>query len=325
MNTTLVLRVAALALLSTPSISGAEKAFPDIIPTLTGNYAEGFALGKGTTAYNGAPFGSIYKFDLRSGAGEILVPPIPNPDLDSTCVLLGMRVDPRTNYLFAAGCFNGNAFVYDADNGALIMEYQLTAPFTGVVNDLTITRDAVYFTDSFRPVLYRLPLSKNGRLPLDPGAATEIPLPAEFELDFLGGEPCCGGNGIVSTPDGKTLIVGHSNLSRLYRVDVATGDVALITEGLPIFPDGLAIAGRTVYSLHPLSFLGQPDEVKVIALADDLLSGEIVGTITDPNMDGIASGAVFGASLYVNNARYTTFPEPDTEYWVTKLRIRPTR
>ncbi len=325
MNRTLVLRLASLALLAIPSIVAAEKAFPEIIPTLAGNYPEGFAIGRGTTAYNGAPFGSIYKFDLRSGQGEVLVPPVPNPDLDTTCVLLGMRVDPRTNYLFVAGCFNGNAFVYDADNGALIMEYQLAAPFTGVVNDLTITRDAVYFTDSFRPVLYRLPLLKNGRIPLDPGAATEIPLPAEFELDFAGGEPCCGGNGIVSTPDGKTLIVGHSNLSRLYRVDVATGDVALITEGLPIFPDGLAIKGRTVYSLHPLSFLGQPDEVKVIELADDLLSGEIVGTITDPNMDGIASGAVFGASLYVNNARYNTFPEPDTEYWVTKLSIRPTK
>lgn len=320
MNTPLILRMAALAILVLPSISAADKSFPKIIPTLTGNYPEGFAIGSGTTAYNGAPFGSIYKFDLRTGEGEVLVPPVQNPDLDTTCVVLGMRVDPRTNYLFAAGCFNGNAFVYDADSGALLMEYQLVPPFAGVVNDLTITRDAVYFTDSFRAVLYRLPLSKNGQIPLDPGAATEIPLPAEFELGPM--DPCCGGNGIVSTPDGKTLIVGHSNLSRLYRVDVATGDVVLITEGLPVFPDGLAIQGRTVYSLHPLSFLGLPDEVKVIELDDDLLSGQIVGTITDPALDGIASGAIFGASLYVNNARYNTFPEPDTEYWVTKLRIK---
>jgi hypothetical protein len=58
-------------------------------------------------------------------------------------------------------------------------------------------------------------------------------------------------------------------------------------------------------------------------LSADLLSGEIVGTITDPDLEGVASGAVFGSSLYVNNARYNTFPEPDTEYWLTKLRIRP--
>ena len=117
--------------------------------------------------------------------------------------------------------------------------------------------------------------------------------------------------------------MGHSNLSRLYRVDVTTGNVTLITEGLPPFPDGLAIKGRTVYSLHPLSaFLGVPDEVKMIHLSSDLAIGEIVGTITSPNLDGVASGAVFGSSLYVNNARYSTFPQPDTEYWVTKLSTR---
>ena len=306
----------------TQSTIAGDKPFPKIVETLAGSFPEGFAIGTGSTAYNSSPLGSIFKVDLRSGQGEVLVP-VQNPDPATACVLLGMRVDPRTNYLFAAGCFNGNAFVYDADTGALIMEYQLAPPFTGVVNDLTITKDAVYFTDSFRPVLYRLPLSENGGIPLNPGAATEIPLPAEFELDFLGGEACCGGNGIVATPDGKTLIVGHSNLSRLYRVDPATGDVQVITEGLPIFPDGLAIKGRTIYTLHPLSFLGLPDEIKVIELSADLLSGEIVGTITDPDLDGVASGAVFGSSLYVNKARYNTIPEPDTEYWLTKLRIAP--
>lgn len=300
--------------------SAGEKPFPKILPALTGSPPEGFAIGRGTTAYNGAVDGSIYKSDLRSGKGEVLVDVI-EPWTPDTCRLLGMRVDSRTNYLFAAGCFFGNALVYDADTGALIMEYQLnnSAEF-GIVNDLTITKDAVYFTDSFRPVLYRLPLSKNGGLPLDPGAATEIPLPDEFlNLDPF----CCAGNGIVATPNGKTLIVGHSNLSRLYRVDLATGDVDLIIEGLPIFPDGLAMQGRTVYSLHPLSFMGLPDEIKVIELDDDLLTGEIVGTITDPDMDGVASGAVFGSYLYVNNARYTTFPTPDTPYWLTKLEIRP--
>lgn len=228
-----------------------DTPFPKIVDTLPGSYPEGFAIGKGHTAYNGSPLGSIYKVDLRSGEGQVLVP-VQNPDPFTACVLLGMRVDPRTNYLFVAGCFHGNAFVYDADDGSLIMEYQLTAPGTGVVNDLTITNDAVYFTDSFRPVLYRLPLSSNGAIPLDPGAATEIPLPPEFELDPMA-EPCCGGNGIVSTPDGKTLIVGHSNLARIYRVDPATGDVAMIPVDAPLagFLDGIVMDNRTLYILTP--------------------------------------------------------------------------
>jgi hypothetical protein len=31
---------------------------------------------------------------------------------------------------------------------------------------------------------------------------------------------------------------------------------------------------------------------------------------------------MFGNSLYVNNARYATFPGPDTEFWLTKLNIK---
>lgn len=330
MNKRLILGMVALTILAVPiqATIARDKPFPTIVDTLTGSPPEGFAIGKGHTAYNSSPLGSIYKVDLRSGQGEVLVP-VQNPDPLSACVILGMRVDPRTNYLYAAGCFNGNAFVYDADTGALIMEYQLNnSPEFGVVNDLTITKDAVYFTDSFRPVLYRLPLSKNGGLPLDPGAATEIPLPDEFILDPEN-DPCCGGNGIVSTPNGKTLIIGHSNLARLYRFDTATGDVDQIAVDGPLsgFLDGIAMQGDTLYIMTPYDFPGPPvsiDRIQVVELDKGNLSGTLVDTITDPdNLDGVASGAIFGNSLYVNNARYATFPEPNTPYWLTKLNTRP--
>jgi hypothetical protein len=317
-----------LALLTQNAIAG-EKAFPKIVDTFPGSFPEGFAIGKGSTAYNGSPLGSIYKVDLRSGQGEVLVP-VQNPDVESACVVLGLRVDPRTNYLFAAGCFNGNAFVYDAYSGALLMEYQLNLSGEfGVVNDLTITNDAVYFTDSFRPVLYRLPLSKNGEVPLDTGAATEIPLPAEFRLDSAN-DDCCGGNGIVATPDGKTLIVGHSSLSRLYRVDTATGDVDQIVVDKPLtgFLDGIAMRGHTLYIMTPYDFPGPPefiDGIQVVELDKGNRTGILVDTLADPDLDGVASGAIFGSSLYVNNARYTTFPSPDAQYWLTKLRIRPNK
>ena len=330
MNKRLILGIIALTILAVPiqTTIARDKPFPKIVDTLPGSFPEGFAIGKGHTAYNSSPLGSIYKVDLRSGQGEVLVP-VQNPDPFTACVILGMRVDPRTNYLFAAGCFNGNAFVYDADTGALIMEYQLNnSPEFGVVNDLTITKDAVYFTDSFRPVLYRLPLSKNGGLPLNPGAATEIPLPDEFILDPEN-DPCCGGNGIVSTPNGKTLIIGHSNLAQLYRFDTTNGDLDPIAVDGPLtgFLDGIAMRGDTLYIMTPYDFPGPPDSIdriQVVELDKGNLSGTLVDTITDPdNLDGVASGAIFGNSLYVNNARYTTFPEPNTPFWLTKLNIRP--
>lgn len=320
------IRLIAVVMLALPAhaATAGDKPFPKRVEALAGSYAEGFAIGKGHAAYNGSPLGSIYKMDLRSGEGDVLVP-VQDPDVENACVLLGMRVDPRTNYLFAAGCFNGNAFVYDADTGALVFEYQLNnSGEFGVVNDLTITKDAVYFTDSFRPVLYRLPLSKNGAIPLDPGAATELPLPEEF---IISGPPCCGGNGIVSTSNGETLIIGHSNLAKLYRFDTASGEVNEIPVDGPLsgFLDGIAIRGSTLYIMTPYDFPGPPvsiDRIQVVELGKDNLFGTLVDTLTDPeNLDAVASGAIFGSSLYVNNARYATFPEPETPYWVTKLSL----
>ena len=328
MKSKLLLGVLAGVVLAMPaqSVYAGDKPFPTRVPTLDGSGSEWFAIGKGPTAYNSSPDGSIYKVDLRSGQGEVLVPPGQDP---FDCQKLGMRVDDRTNYLFVAGCFYGNAFVFDADNGALIADYQLNnSGEFGIVNDLTITKDAVYFTDSFRPVLYRLPLSKNGGLPLDPGAVTEVPLPPEF----LNTDPfCCAGNGIVSTPNGKTLIIGHSNLARLYKMDVATGDISQIMVDGPLsgFLDGLAMQGSTVYIMTPYDFPGPPvsiDRIQVVELDKGYLTGTLVDTITDPdNLDGVASGAIFGKYLYVNNARYASpFPTPpDLPFWVTKLRIRP--
>jgi len=313
----------ALVVLALPvqSIHAADKPFPTRVSTLTGSPPEGFTIGKGHTAYQGSLDGSIYKADLRSGKGEVLVEPFAPWD-EQTCFLLGMRVDPRTNYLFGAGCFYGNAFVYDADTGALIMEYQLDSSGNSVINDLAITNDAVYFTDFNQPFLYKLPLSKNGGLPAA-DAAIAIPLTGDFPSTNDFGEGTS--NGIVATPDGKTLIIGSSFTAKLYKVDPATGDAQEIIIDTPLdgFLDGIAMQGHTLYIMTPPG-PDPVDRIQVVELGKDYLSGTLVKTITDPaNLDGVASGAIFGSSLYVNNARYFDFPTPDTEYWVTKLKIRP--
>ena len=313
----------ALVVLALPvqSINAADKPFPTRVSTLTGSPPEGFTIGKGHTAYQGSLDGSIYKADLRSGKGEVLVEPF-EPWTEETCFLLGMRVDPRTNYLFGAGCFYGNAFVYDADTGALIMEYQLDSSGASVINDLAITKDAVYFTDFNQPFLYKLPLAKNGGLPAA-DAAIAIPLTGDFPTTNDFGEGTS--NGIVATPDGKTLIIGSSFTAKLYKVDPETGDAKEIIVDQPLdgFLDGIAMQGHTLYIMTPYD-PDPVDRIQVVELGKDYLSGTLVKTITDPaNLDGVASGAIFGSSLYVNNARYTDFPMPDTEYWVTKLKIRP--
>ncbi|MFC1688992.1 hypothetical protein ACFL07_04955 [Pseudomonadota bacterium] len=302
---------AAVILLALPvlSASAGEKPFPNLVPALDDSLPEGFAIGKGHTAYNGSVDGSIYKVDLRTGVGDILVEA---DDEFLACSKLGMRVDPRTNYLFVAGCENGNALVFDADSGQELMSYQLAPQYSTIINDLTITKDAVFFTDFFDQFIYRLPLSKNGGIPADIDAAIAIQLTGDFEV---GG--CCTANGIVATPNGKTLIVGHSGLAKIYRVDPMTGyaDEIEVSPSLTGFLDGLVMRGRTLYIMNP-----EFDAVQVVKLDKEMLTGKFVGVINDSSMSGVASGALFGKSLYVNNAHYDADGDGYySERWITKL------
>ena len=81
MKNKFLLGVLAGAVLALPSqaIYAGDKPFPTRVPVLDGSQSEGFAIGKGPTAYNSSPDGSIYKVNLRSGNGEVLVPPGPDP------------------------------------------------------------------------------------------------------------------------------------------------------------------------------------------------------------------------------------------------------
>jgi sugar lactone lactonase YvrE len=325
MNTQLKSIMLALIACTVPmlSASAGDKPFPKIVPVLDGSPHEGFALGQGTTAYSGSPDGSIYKVDLRSGEGEVLVPPEPDFDVINDCYKLGMRVDRRSNYLFVAGCFWGNAYVFDADSGEEVMNYQLAPEFSTVINDLAVTRDAVYFTDFGQPFLYRLPLSGNGRLPAGADAATALPLTGDFADDHATSGFFSLGNGIVATPDGQTLIVGNSANAHIYRVDPATGhsDRIILDQPLVGFLDGIVLHDGVLFILTPDGDGSGEDWVQVVALDEDMLTGTRLGVIKDSDMDGVASGAIFGDSLYVNNARYYDWPTPDTEYWITRLSI----
>jgi hypothetical protein len=315
-----------LLVLSAQSISAGGKSFAKIVPALDGAPPEGFTIGKGTTAYNGGIDGSIYKVNLRNGQGETLVEAEPDFDVFAgDCYKLGMRVDPRSNYLFVAGCINGDAYVFDADSGEEIMKYQLDDSGFSVINDIAITRDAVYFTDFGQAFIYRLPLSKNGRIPAGEDAATAIPLTGDFEV----GDNLIGAfaNGIVAAPDGETLIIGHSGSSKIFKVDPTTGYADEIIFDPPLlgllegsFLDGIVLYEGVLFILSP-GETAAGDLVQVVELDEDMLTGSLVGTIADSGMDGVASGAMHGDSLYVNNARYSDFPGLPTEYWVTKLNI----
>jgi hypothetical protein len=287
--------------------STAVKPFPEVIPLPNGFQPEGIASGNGSTFFVGSiPTGAIYRGDLRTGEGEILVPG------QAGHMSIGLKFDPRTDLLFVAGGPTGMAFVYDGNTGANIAAIQLTTD-PSFINDVVITKNAAYFTNSSQAEFYRVPLNHNGQLP-DPPVSETIALGGDFQL-VTG----FNSNGIDATPNGKTLIIVNSALGTLYTVDPETGYATLIDLGSDAVPngDGILLHDKTLYVVQ--NFFNQ---VAVVELSSDLSMGSVDRVITSPYFRIPTTVSRFGSSLYAVNARFDVTPTENTEYEIVQIPRR---
>ena len=137
-----LLSLAIIPLLVLPA-SAAPR--PASIPIPVDFQPEGIAVGEGNTFYVGSLWdGDIYRGDLRSGAGALFV------DVEGRSSV-GMRVDEARDWLVVAGGPTGHAWVYDTADGSTVADLVLDAAGTVLINDVAITRDALYFTNTFAP------------------------------------------------------------------------------------------------------------------------------------------------------------------------------
>jgi sugar lactone lactonase YvrE len=294
----------ALALVVTAA--AAARPFPDVIALPTGFQPEGIAVGKGHTFFVGSiPTGDVYRGDLRTGQGSILV------DAQAGRSATGLEVDERQR-LFVAGAGTGQAYVYDARTGAPLATFQLATGLDPTfINDVVVTRTAAWFTDSFRAVLYRLAIAPDGTL----GAVTTVPL--------IGGQfvlgPQFNANGIDATPNGKTLVIVQSNTGMLFKVDPSMGyaDRIELTGGDAASGDGILLDGKTLYVVQ--NFLNQ---LAVIRLSAHLDSGTVVRHLTDADFKIPTTIAEHGRRLYAVNARFdlAEADRPTAVYSVVQLR-----
>ncbi len=225
--------VIGLLLLAVPS---SAHPFPDVIALPTGFQPEGIAVGKGPTFYVGSiPTGAIFRGSLRAGTGEVLIPG------QAGRSAIGLEVDERSR-VFVAGGFTGGAWVYDGKTGEELAAYQLaTAGVATFVNDVVVTKTAAWFTDSFRAVLYRVPIGKT-KLG-DPSTVEVLPLTGDFVLG-----DGFNTNGIDGHPEtAKRLVIVQSNTGELFTVDPATGvtDAIELAGGDAAFGDGLLLSARS--------------------------------------------------------------------------------
>ncbi|QFZ21943.1 SMP-30/gluconolactonase/LRE family protein [Saccharothrix syringae] len=280
-----------------PAAAAPAHPFPTEFPLPDGFLPEGIAIGSAPVAYFGSRAdGDLFRVDLRTGRGEVFSQ---GPGTAS----VGLKVD-RRGRLFVAGGAGGDGRVVDAKTGEILKSYRFAEDADTFVNDVLITDDAAYFTDSRKAVLYEIPFGRRGALP---AAHTAIPLSGDFALT----PGVNNANGIAETPDGRALLIVQSNTGQLHRVDPRTGATRVVDLGGEVLTngDGLLVEGRTLYVVQ-----NRLNTVAVFRLVRDGSSGTLVTKLTDPRFDVPSTVASFGDRLYLPNARFTTPPTPTTTY-----------
>jgi sugar lactone lactonase YvrE len=284
------------------SAVGHGIAFPTTLPLPDGFAPEGIAIGAAPFAWFGSQIdGSIYRANLVTGHGRIIGEAPGTPSV-------GLKVDGRGR-LFVAGGDAGDARVVSATTGEVLAHYTLTS-LPSFVNDVVLTPDAAWFTDSFNAVLYKVPLGPDGRLPGQGGVVT-VPLTGDvvFQEGF-------NVNGISRTPDGSGLLVDQTNTGLLFRVDPATGVTRTVDLGGATLPngDGILLDGRTLYVVRNVD-----NEVAVVRLDRTGRRGTVVDRLTDPRFDVPTTVARFDGRLYLPNSRFLVDPTPTTTYTAIAL------
>ncbi len=197
--------------------------WPDLIPIPAGFEAEGIEIGKnqdffvGTLSWSGnlTNAGAIYRGNLLTGEGRVVVPPTGKK-------LAGLSYAARTDYLYAAtghsGGFAGPRWeqglkVYTATSGRLLGEIIFGDDM--VINDVLVTETGVYCTDSISTTLYKLPLENDGKVFSSTVETIEM---TGFEM-----AEGFNANGLVGDFDGKELVIINITTGVLYRVDTESG------------------------------------------------------------------------------------------------------
>jgi hypothetical protein len=309
----LFIAVLAFVLAPWPATAAPPDNFPDRIDLPNGFFPEGIESGRGTTFFVGSLIdGAILRGDLRTGSSAVLAPGA------SGRVSVGIAYEAARNRLWVAGGgpgFNagvGDVRVYDASSGELLRTFLPPGP-VGALNDVAITHDAVYVTDSFNAQLVKIPLPADGSLP-STNSATLLPVTGDF---MQTPPPAANLNGIVAKSG--VLVVAQSSTGKLFRVDPDTGVATKINIGNVTLGgvDGLELQGRTLYAVRNTNL------VTVVRLGSQLATGTVLGDITDPGLDVPTTATVAAGRLWAVNARFGTGPTPDTKYWITQLPLRP--
>lgn len=316
--------LAALAIVAVENSSASADALagrePDnrlpatyVVSERPGVLPEGIGVGRHGTFYvTSSATGAVYRGNIRD---RRMTPFIP-AGADGRHSALGVHVDSAER-IFVTGA---SALDVYSRNGTLLAHRPAPAGAIGPasLNDLVITRDAVYVTDFANPVVLRASLH-HGRVgtlrPWVDVSDTEPNLPPQFW--FL--------NGIDVSQDGRTLLVSSQGLEKLLRIRIEDRRHDEVDLGsVPFAADGLELNGTTLLAvLNVDAPTGQG--VYVAKLEPDLATGRVVAAVSGPAspFDSPTTLARVGGRVLVVNSQLD-HPPGTAPFTVSAVRIRGT-
>jgi len=290
----IVLAVLALAAMTAPVAVAApdrETSVYTLSPSDNGN-PEGVAWDPATqTFFTGTTAnGTIYRGTLDDPTVEVWIPGAIGR------AAIGMKVD--RGLLYVAGGGTGRITVYDIATASVVAAFETGAG--GFLNDLVVTPNGIFVTDSLRPVLWRVTAEQ-----VAAGAGTPEAISVSPEIPYGGGFAL---NGIVGFGDGSELIVVHSALGTLYKITFSGSDRTITQVASPtVNGDGLLLdRGRLVV------VLGDTHQLAFLKLNDDRTRAALLETRTDPTFQRPSTVARARNLYLVVNADFTTNTPPFT-------------
>jgi hypothetical protein len=319
---TVLTTVAASALVAvTTSATGAAGASaaatrqspaPETVDLPDGIRPEGITSGPGTTYYVGSlSDGRIVTGDLLEGTVTTLLPGAAGRSLRglfwcSHCGMVWAVGDVTTGSTTV-----GHVWCVDATTGAIM--HDVVVPGAGFLNDLVVSEDKVFVTDSF---VDRITVISHDHTATTVNGPSFVPLTGAWPA---GNGTFINANGIRLLPDGD-LVLNNSQFGGLWQVDPGSGATTSVrVTGGPgiVSGDGLLVDGNILYNVRGV---GQ-SEVAVLRLSPtgSGWTAKWAGDRTDPTLDVPSTATLAGGWIWAVNARFGVASPDTAPYWITRL------
>jgi hypothetical protein len=287
----------------------AHHGLPDTVALPDGLQPEGITSGPGSTFYVGSVAdGRIVTGNLLEVGTTVLLPAATGRSLR------GLFHDRHTGLVWAVGSLGADAHVWAVDDTSGAVVADVMVPGGGFLNDLVITRRAVWVTDSAVDRLTRIALDRRG-LPrgTDP---TFLPLGGDWPATAAG---TFGANGIRELSD-ESLIINNSTAGGLWEVNRRTGvtrEIVVSGGPRPVSGDGLVLRGHTLFDVRGSG----ASDVSVFRLRrhHGRWTATAQGLLTDPTLDVPSTATFAKGSLWAVNARFGVASPATAPYWITRL------